>query len=393
MESRQPIKSCVPGLLALVGSAFLLAGQFFPDARAQETRASNVQPFDWNLPPWMPRPPEPSSNPITAPKVELGRRLFYDGRLAADFLRSCASCHQQEHAFSDGAPFSWGVTGQLTARNTPSLTNVGYARSLTWVNPYMRELEMQARAPLFGDHPVEMGMSGQQEELTARLAADPVYKDLFPRAFPAEGSISVSNITAALAAFERTLVSARSPYDEYRFGGNRSAISKSAKRGEALFFSDRLKCQGCHGDPVVGVNEREEISPLANFHNTGLYNLDGAGAYPTSNPGLISHTANPSDMGKFKTPGLRNIAVTAPYMHDGSIRTLAEVLDHYAAGGRSIAQGESLAGDGRKSPLKDRLIIGFALSGSEKLDVIAFLESLTDPAFLNDPRLANPWKQ
>ena len=377
----------------MVASGFLLAGQFLPDARAQETRSSTSPAYDWNLPPWMPPPPEPPSNPTTAAKVELGRRLFYDGRLAADFMRSCASCHQQETAFSDAAPFSWGVTGQLTARNTPSLTNVGYAQSLTWVNPYMRDLEVQARAPLFGEHPVEMGMANQQEELAGRLAADPVYRELFPRAFPAEdGHISVSTITAALAAFERTLVSARSPYDEYRFGGKPSAISEAARRGEALFFSDRLKCRACHGDPLFGAGSAGEGSPLANFHNTGLYNLDASGAYPASNPGLIANTANPADMGKFKTPGLRNIALTAPYMHDGSLRTLAEVLDHYAAGGRLVPEGEALAGDGRKNPLKDPLITGFVLSQQEKQDVIAFLESLTDPTFLTDPRLANPWK-
>ncbi len=377
----------------LAASGLLLAGQLLPDARAQETRASSSPPYDWNLPPWMPPPNEPPSNPTTAAKVELGRRLFYDGRLAADFMRSCASCHQQKTAFSDAAPFSWGVTGQLTARNTPSLTNVGYAQSLTWVNPYMRELEVQARAPLFGEHPVEMGMGSQPEELARRLAADPVYQDLFPRAFPAEdGQISVATITAALAAFERTLVSARSPYDEYRFGGKPSAISEAAKRGEALFFSDRLKCRACHGDPLFGAGSSGEGSPLANFHNTGLYNLDASGAYPASNPGLIAITANPADMGKFKTPGLRNIALTAPYMHDGSLKTLGEVIDHYAAGGRVIEKGEALAGDGRKSPWKDPLITGFDLSPHEKQDVIAFLESLTDPIFLTDPRLANPWK-
>lgn len=392
MRCRQGARTVFTGLAVLAASGLLLSGQLLPDARAQE-RSFSSSPYDWNLPPWMPPPPEPMSNPTTAAKVELGRRLFYDGRLAADFMRSCASCHQQKTAFSDAAPFSWGVTGQLTARNTPSLTNVGYAQSLTWVNPYMRDLEAQARAPLFGEHPIEMGMANQQEELARRLAADPVYRDLFPRAFPAEdGQISVSSITAALAAFERTLVSARSPYDEYRFGNKPSAISEAARRGEALFFSDRLKCRACHGDPLFGAGRSEKGSPLANFHNTGLYNLDASGGYPPSNPGLIANTANPSDMGKFKTPGVRNIAVTAPYMHDGSLRTLAEVLDYYAAGGRVIPEGEAFAGDGRKNPLKDPLITGFDLSQQEKQDVIAFLESLTDPTFLNDPRLANPWR-
>ncbi|MEQ1780315.1 MAG: MbnH family di-heme enzyme [Hyphomonadaceae bacterium] len=349
--------------------------------------------YAWDLPAWVQPPPEPEANPTTKAKVELGRRLFYDGRLAADSMRSCASCHQQGRSFSDAAPFSWGVTGELTARNTMALANVGYAPSLTWANPYLAALELQARTPMFGRHPVEMGMEGRQDLLTATLAAEPIYRDLFASSFPDDGGrISLKSITAALGAFERTLVSARSPYDEYRFGGDLDAISDSAKRGEALFMGPRLKCQACHGGPRFNGDVAEDGAPVRNFQNNGLYNVDGRGGYPTDNIGLASMTIRPEDMGKFKVPSLRNISVTAPYMHDGSVPTLAAVLDHYAAGGRLIPPGERHAGDGRASPLKSPLITGFQLSPQEREDVLAFLNSLTDEHFLKDARFSDPWK-
>jgi len=349
--------------------------------------------YDWNLPPWMKPPPEPATNPTTKAKVELGRRLFYDGRLAADSMRSCASCHQQTRSFSDAAPFSWGVTGELTARNTMALANVGYALSLTWANPYLDSLELQARTPMFGRHPVEMGMDGRQDELVAILSAEPVYRDLFTRAFPDDADlITLKSITAALGAFERTLVSARSPYDEYRFGGRADAISPSAKRGEALFMGARLNCHACHGGPRFNGDVGKDGAPATNFQNNGLYNIDGRGGYPVDNIGMAALTARYEDTGHFKVPSLRNIVVTAPYMHDGSLPTLAAVLDHYAAGGRLIPSGERNAGDGRTSPLKSTLVAGFGLSPQEREDVIAFLMSLTDETFLKDPRFSDPWK-
>ena len=338
-------------------------------------------------------PPDPAANPTTKAKVELGRHLFYDGRLAADSMRSCASCHQQARSFSDAAPFSWGVTGELTARNTMALANVGYAPSLTWINPYLDSLELQARTPMFGQHPIEMGMEGRQELLIAALSAEPVYQELFPQAFPGEGGrITLKSITQALGAFERTLVSARSPYDEYHFGGRADAISESAKRGETLFMGPRLNCQACHGGPRFNGDVADDGTPTKNFQNNGLYNVDGRGGYPADNVGMAALTARQEDSGRFKVPSLRNIAVTGPYMHDGSLPTLDAVLDHYAAGGRLIPPGERNAGDGRTSPLKSSMIPGFDLSSQEREDVLAFLNTLTDEVFLNDPRLADPWK-
>jgi cytochrome c peroxidase len=161
-----------------------------------------------------------------------------------------------------------------------------------------------------------------------------------------------------------------------------------------LFYSERLECHHCHG----GFNFTEasvhagSAFDAALFHNTGLYDLDGAGAYPAGNTGLYELTGEPADMGRFRAPTLRNVAVTAPYMHDGSVETLEEVIRIYEAGGRLIEDGP-WAGDGRSSPLKSGLIPGFALTDDERADLVAFLESLTDARFLTDPRFADPYEE
>lgn len=378
---------------AIPALAILAGGLLLQPSTAEAPPAPASDAYVWDLPPWASPPPDPPDNPTTTAKVALGRRLFYDGKLAADGMRSCASCHQQDRGFSDASPFSWGVTGQLTARNTMPLANVGYFPSLTWTNPGMRSLELQARSPMLGTRPVEMGMSGREDQLLEDLSANPLYNSLFRDAFPnANGAITLDLVTAALAAFERTLVSMNAPYDQYRFGGVADAISDSAKRGEALFFSDRTKCSACHGGPRFNGDVDAAGAPVQNFQNNGLHNVDGKGAYPAANRGLIDLTARPEDMGKFRVPSLRNIALTAPYMHDGSLPDLDAVLDHYAAGGRFIRDGETNAGDGRQSPIKSPLITGFDLSQHERDDLIEFLHSLTDATFITNPELSDPWK-
>lgn len=349
--------------------------------------------YDWRLPAWMPKPLEPLDNPTTEAKVELGRRLFYDSRLSVNRTRSCASCHRQELAFTDGLAVSPGALGQLTPRNSMSLANVAYTPALTWANPLLHTLEQQILVPLLGREPIELGMAGRDQELAERLRAEPLYPPLFARAFPAAGgAISLATVVRALAAFERTLISGRSPYDRYRYEGDVGAVSDAAIRGEALFFGERLECHHCHGNFNLNdslMHERNRLGELA-FHNTGLYDLDGKGAYPADNPGLLEHTGRAEDMGRFRAPTLRNVEVTAPYMHDGSIATLDEVIDHYAAGGRTIAFGPH-AGIGRANPLKSSFVPGFSLTAEERADLLAFLKSLTDREFLTDPKLSNPW--
>jgi cytochrome c peroxidase len=349
--------------------------------------------WDWGLPLGIPKPRVPEDNPMSTAKVELGRRLFYDKRLSDNQTYACATCHLQAKAFTDGLAHAVGSTGQIHPRGSMGLVNVAYASRLTWANPLIEDLEQQARLPMFGETPVELGLAGKEQELLARLAAEPVYQELFPEAFPAEtGAISLGTITKAIAAFERSMTSFRSPYDRYAYGGDASGMSAAALNGRDLFFSEKLECFHCHGGFAFSDSVVRQGSTFVEvaFHNTGLYNLDGKGAYPADNPGVFAITGLPTDMGRFRAPTLRNIAVTAPYMHDGSVATLDEALDHYAAGGRTILAGPD-AGDGSKSPLKSELINGFTLSAGEKSEVIAFLKSLTDEALLKDPRLADPW--
>lgn len=349
--------------------------------------------FDFGLPPGVPRPRVPADNPMSAAKVALGRHLFHDVRLSGNGTQSCASCHLPELAFTDGRATSKGSTGDSTPRGAMSIVNVGYLTTLTWSNPALVALEDQAMVPMFGESPVELGLAGKEGELLAKLAAEPRYPALFAEAFPDEAEpISVGSIVRAIAAFERTVLSFSSPYDRYAYGGDPDALSPAAVRGRDLFFSERLECFHCHGGFNLSDSTAHEGTTIVEtmFHNTGLYDIDGKGAYPPLNTGLFEHTGVPTDMGRFRAPTLRNIALTAPYMHDGSIATLDEVLDHYAAGGRTIASGP-YAGNGAKNPFKSEFVRGFTLTAEERKDLLAFLDSLTDPTVATRPELSDPW--
>jgi cytochrome c peroxidase len=349
--------------------------------------------YAWDLPRNFPRPWVPATNPMSDAKAELGRHLFYDARLSGNGTQSCAACHEQARAFTDGRAQAVGSTGEVHPRGSMSLVNVAYASALTWGNPSLTRLEDQALVPMFGTHPVELGLLRDEAVLGARLRAAPRYQALFTQAFGAnEDPFSLGHVTQALATFERTIISARSPYDRYHNERDDTAISEAARRGETLFFSQPLSCFRCHGgftfSGAVDFEGRREGD--VTFHNTGLYNLAGALSYPPPNTGIYEFTEKAEDVGKFKAPTLRNIAVTAPYMHDGSIATLEEVLAHYAAGGRTVASGPYL-GIGHDNPNKNPLVRGFALSAGQREDLLAFLRSLTDEAVFRDPRFANPW--
>jgi cytochrome c peroxidase len=348
--------------------------------------------YVWNLPKGFPQPRVPADNHMTATKVELGRHLFYDTRLSINDKASCATCHQQALAFTDGRAASLGATGESHPRSSMSLVNVAYNAALTWSNPTLTSLEEQTLIPMYGEHPLELGLQ-MRDDFPAKLRTLHVYVDLFAQAYPgSKDPFNRQNAVNAIACFERSLISADSPYDRYHYHGEDQAISASAKRGEILFFSQPLSCFRCHGGfnfSDASDSAQREPRPIE-YHNTGLYNLPGAMSYPAPNVGIYEFTKQPSDIGKFKAPTLRNIAITAPYMHDGSIATLAEVLDHYAAGGRTIASGPQ-AGNGHNNPNKDALIGGFTLSTHDRDDLIAFLQALTDTAVLHNPRFSNPW--
>jgi cytochrome c peroxidase len=348
----------------------------------------------WELPRGFPIPKVPADNPMSEARFQLGRHLFYDVRLSGNRTQSCATCHQQALAFTEPRPRSVGSTGEVHPRSSMSLANVAYQPILTWANPNLRRLEQQALVPMFGEAPVELGMAGREHELLQRLRAEPRYGPLFRAAFPGDSApVTVANIAKALGTFQRGLVSADAPYDRYRFRGLANAISAAAKRGEALFNSEELECFHCHGGPLLtGTSDFVgKGSPEIEFFNNGLYNVGGTGRYPEPNTGLYEFTRRPRDMGLFKAPSLRNIMVTAPYMHDGSVETIDEAIDHYARGGRLVTSGPH-AGDGRLNPNKSGFVAGFTLTPGQRVDLKAFLAALTDSTFLTSPRFADPWR-
>ncbi|MCE9671044.1 di-heme enzyme [Myxococcus stipitatus] len=349
-------------------------------------------PYAWSLPTGFPEPYVPEDNLMSVEKVELGRHLFYDKRLSGNGTMSCESCHEQARAFSDGKATPVGSTGDPVARNAPGLANVAYLGTYTWANPLLETLEEQVLVPLFNEHPTELGAL-ELDEVLQRLRDDPKYPALFQAAFPgAADPVSKGSIVKALASFQRTLLSGSAPYDRY-LQGDSAALSPEAKRGMELFFGERAECYHCHSGRHLSNSFRSKDSSFPNmqFFNTGLYDVDGRGAYPPDNTGLFEFTQQATDQGRFRVPQLRNVELTAPYMHDGSIPTLEAVIDHYMAGGRNVVEGP-FAGDGRANPNKDPLVRPFELSESERADLVAFLKSLTDLEFTRDARFANPWK-
>ena len=261
-----------------------------------------------------------------------------------------------------------------------SLTNVAYNAAFTWGSGKVRSLELQMRQPLFNEHPLEMGLKSDGAAALGALLADADYLAQFQAAFPGEASaVSMEHVIKAIACFERTLISGRSPFDRYLFDDDHGALSEPAKRGMALFYSARVGCAQCHSGinfsgPIIYLGHASE---RALFANTGLYDLDRRGAYPSSDQGLIEVTHRGSDMGKFRVPTLRNVALTAPYMHDGSLPTLDAVLEHYVRGGR-------------RNPHQDPRVRPFSLTESERAELLAFLDSLTDRDFVENPQFSMP---
>ena len=307
-----------------------------------------------SLPSYFPALPVPSDNPQTPAKIALGRQLFYDARLSADNTISCSSCHQQRFAFSNaGNKVSIGIRGQRGSRNAPGLGNVAWRKSFFWEGG-SPSLELQAMGPITAHD--EMGM--EPSVLVRKLSSIAGYAGQFKAVF--SDGVTMLNVTRALAVFTRTLVTANSPFDRYR-AGNLKAMTSAALRGMELFLGEKGDCFHCHG----GFNFTDEA-----LHNTGV-NLEN------TDIGLARLTGKKTDEGKFKTPGLRNVALSKPYMHDGSVGTLEAVLAHYNAGGKDNDNVDALM-----RPLE--------LSQTEIKDLIAFLNALTDTEFTKNPQLSAP---
>jgi cytochrome c peroxidase len=297
------------------------------------------------LPAGLPPVPIPANNQLTPAKVSLGRKLFLDPRLSADGTISCASCHKPEHFFADETPLSKGIREQNGERNAGSVLNAAYASHLLWDGRSL-SLEDQVRYPV--THPREM--NNTQDAVIKYISADPTYQEMFKQAFGDE-KIDWERVTKAIASFERTLLTGNSAFDRF-MSGDRASISKAAKRGFELFRGS-AGCINCHSYS----RESPFFSDFA-FHNTGV------GWAGSPDLGRYEVSKEREDKGAFRTPSLRNVARTGPYMHDGQMQSLQDVLEFYSSGGG-------------KNPFLDKQLHPLNLSADARADLIAFLESLT----------------
>jgi cytochrome c peroxidase len=287
--------------------------------------------------------PIPEDNPITEERVALGRLLFFDPLLSIDGSTSCSSCHRPDQAFSDSVRFSRGVYGRTGRRNAPSILNVAYREAFFW-DGRATTLEQQVLVPI--QDTLEMALT--LPILEARLHADAVYSRAFERAFGEPASSE--NVARAVASYLRTLRSANSDADRFRSHGDTAALTPLARRGFELFVG-KGRCTSCH----VGATLAD-----AEFHNTGVAWRTGS----VTDSGRFTISGTAQDVGAFKTPSLRNLALTAPYMHDGSLLTLTDVIDFYDRGGN-------------RNPYLDPMIRPIGFSSDEKAALLAFLHSLS----------------
>jgi len=312
----------------------------------------------------------PADNPTTKEGVYLGRMLFYEKKLSANNTLSCASCHRQSKAFTDGKAFSTGVDGVLTPRSSMSLANLLWTRKFFW-DGRAGSLEEQAIVPMTSVHEMGQSLNVSSKKLSNTIS----YKFLFKQVFGDE-TITGERICKAIAQFERTLISGNSKYDQYLAGTYQPTVEEA--NGIKLFMNAPnpakslrgANCAHCHGGPKTYM----EL-----FHNNGLDSIP-------KDAGIETLTGQPGDRGRFKVPTLRNIGLTAPYMHDGRFKTLDEVVDHYSD---HVKESPSLSTflRGESNDINGKTL---HLTSQEKKDIIAFLNMLTDTAFINDPRFSDP---
>jgi cytochrome c peroxidase len=284
----------------------------------------------------------PKDNLYSAAKAELGRYLYFDPRLSADGTVSCATCHSPEHGFGDAAPVSTGIKGQKGGRSAPTVVNRGYSLAQFW-DGRANSLEEQAKGPMA--NPIEMG--NKHEVIVGMLKGNKGYREMFQKAF-GDDSIDLDRTVMAIATFERTIVSGNAPYDRYK-KGEKKALTPEQVRGMSVFF-DKAKCDRCHEG--------------ANFTLNAYANIGIGMDKPEPDLGRYVVTKDPRDWGVFKTPTLREIEHTAPYMHDGSLKTLQEVVDYYDKGGTA---NKNL----------DAAIKPLHLTDQDKKDLVEFLKSLS----------------
>jgi len=334
-------------------------------------------PYDLPQPDGFPVMNIPANNPMTQEGFELGRRLFYDVRLSSDASKSCASCHLPELGFTDGTNFSPGVEGELTSRSSMSLVNVGYFdRGLFW-DGRVQTLEEQALLPVTD----AVELINTWENVEEMMKNDTEYPTMFRKAFGIDDTSEIDSTlaTKAIAQFERALISNRSKYDKWIFERDfASEFTDSETRGYEMYFDlgsipggsglPDAQCEHCHGGRLLGGK---------NFANNGLDDYPSLENYPDKGRGEVTMTL--SDYGKFRAPSLRNVELTAPYMHDGRFETLEEVLEHYNSSVHFATN------------LDDNLPSSLGLSESQIEDVLNFIKTFTDTEFTENPAFQNPF--
>jgi cytochrome c peroxidase len=351
-------------LLLLAGAIALHGCRKDPSMEPPPTAGSGPTPLTLNIPAWALDSIHPLNlpydNPLTVEGVALGRLLFYDKALSNDYSMSCASCHRQEHAFSDPRRFSVGTDGSMGTRNSMTIQNVAWDHFFFWDTRAL-SLELQALAPVTN----HLEMRNTWPTVVQRLEQHPEYPRLFEKAFGTTG-IDSFRVAFAIAQFERTLLTFDSPYDHFVHGGDANALTEQQQRGMDLFFGD-AHCNDCHAAPRIQDHGVQNIGLGRNDDDLGLMGVSGIEAH----------------RGRFKNPSLRNVAVSAPYMHDGRFATLEEVVDFYA-------DDVDL-----NDPNLDEHMFGWTLGmvdldAQERADLVAFLHAFTDQGFLTDPAFSAP---
>ena len=327
----------------LRGVLYLFCCLFFVTCQSKEKPVSFIQ----NLPSHFPETPTIPDNPINPNTVAFGKKLFFEKALSIDSTISCASCHLPNFAFSDTVALSLGVRDSIGKRNSPSLINVTYQKRL-FRDGGTGSLEKQAITPIEAAHEMAFNL----KQLALRLEKNAIYQQLSEAAY--QRSISPYTIVRGLAAYQRTLISGNSPYDLFIYKKDKTALTLSQQNGMKLFFSERTNCFQCHNDFLL----TNQI-----FENNGLYEI-------YADIGRAGVSLKQEDKGKFKVPSLRNVAITAPYMHDGSLKTLEDVIEHYNSGGKNHKD-------------KSEFIQPLSLTEEEQESLKAFLESLTDLSVFN----------
>ena len=311
-------------------------------------------------------------------KQTLGHYLFFDTRLSVNNTKSCSSCHNPQFAFSDGYRTSVTALGENVLHNSPSILNSKFLYFFDWANTNARTLAQQIKRPLYNHSPIELGLNIDFKSIQKKLQNDSLYKILFANAYQNNAKMDTTEIEECIVTYTQSLVSLQSKFDI-----NQNKFSPTETNGMRLFFSNKLKCASCHIPPYFTTASSNNLDSV--YANNGLYFH-----YPENDLGLYNITKKEKDKGKFKIPSLRNVMTSSPYMHDGSVASINEVIDNYARGGRNVTY-ENAQGDGKNNTQKDLRIAGFAISASEKQDLIQFLNTLTDTSYLQNPNFKNPF--